>query len=95
LRISCTDTYDGIRRQSVSRLGDQIREQAATSRRKHGIDTALAQLSDEEERNDLLQAILDPAIPLHAIAEAMRKRGIRLSTHSIRRARRGELICEP
>jgi hypothetical protein len=82
------DTYDGTRRNSVSRLGDEIREQAANSRPKNGVDHALEQLSDEEERRDLLEAILDPAIPLHAIAEAMRSRGIRLSTHSIRKARR-------
>lgn len=78
----------------MSRLSEEIKEQAATSRRRHGVDAALEQLS-EEERRDLLEAILDPTIPLHAIAEVMRKRGIRLSTHSIRRARRGELTCEP
>lgn len=78
----------------MSRLSEQIRKKAATSRRRHGVDAALEQLS-EEEKKDLLEAILDPAIPLHAIAEVMRNRGIRLSTHSIRRARRGELICEP
>lgn len=77
----------------MSRLSEQIREQAATSRRRHGVDAALEQLS-KEERKDLLEAILDPGIPLHAIAEVMRKRGIRLSTHSIRRARRGELVCD-
>jgi len=77
----------------VSRLSEQIKEQAATSRRRHGIDAALEQLP-EGERADLISAILDPSIPLQAISEVMRQRGIRLSTHSIRRARRGELICD-
>lgn len=78
----------------MSRLSEQIRDQAATSRRKNGIDAALEQLP-EGERADLISAILDPSIPLQAISEVMRQRGIRLSTHSIRRARRGEMTCEP
>jgi len=78
----------------VSRLKEQIQEQAASSRRRNGVDAAIEQLP-EGERADLISAILDPSIPLQAITEVMRQRGIRLSTHSIRKARRGELICEP
>jgi hypothetical protein len=77
----------------MTELGTQLKAQAAQSRRKTGLDAALERLSPQE-RKELVNAILDPMIPLQAISTVMRQRGIILSTHSIRKARRGEIVCE-
>jgi len=76
----------------VTELANQIRTEIGKGRRRTGVDAALEQLSPSEQR-ELVAAILDPCVPLQAITSVMLARGIRLSTHSIRKARRGEIPC--
>ena len=91
LRNCYMDTYAGIGRYRMAGLKDEFRSRAV-SRRVTGLDRALAQLSADEQK-ELIEVIRDPLVPLVAISQVMRKRGITLSTHTIRKARSGEIPC--
>ena len=84
-------TYARTVRFRMAGLKDEFQRQAA-KRRRTALDNVLAQLSPDE-RKDLIAVILDPEVPLVAISEVMRRRGVTLSVHTIRRARRGEIDC--
>lgn len=84
-------TYAPIARCKMVGLKDEFQKQAA-KRRRSSLDDVLAQLSPSD-RKDLTAVIRDPLVPLVAISEVMRRRGVTLSAHTIRRARRGEIAC--
>lgn len=75
-------------------LGSEIGNEVKRMRKRSGLDPVMEKLSPEDQRA-LVEAILDPEVPLQAISAVMQKRGLHLSTHSIRRARRGEIHCGP
>ena len=85
--MSYKTTLIGIRGKQVGQLGNDLRSERPLPTNRFKVDEILSQMS-EQDREDLLAAVLDPTVSIALITRVLRRHGYVLSDNAVRHYRR-------